>query len=97
MDDGQIYVEHARLETAASQLRTHKKNFDEILSNLESDLRPMISSWSGDARDLYLVKKNNWDAAAADLTELLADIATLTETAHNNYVTAVSEVGALWE
>lgn len=91
-----IYVEHGRLETAAAQLRGHKKTFDEVLGQLESDLAPMISTWSGAARDLYLEKKVAWDKAALDLTELLAIITKLTEDAHRGYVTTVNELTAMW-
>jgi 6 kDa early secretory antigenic target len=91
-----IYVDHVRLETAAGQLRTHKSTFDEVLGQLESDLAPMIATWSGEARDLYLAKKASWDRAAADLTELLGAIATITENAHGSYVSTVNELAALW-
>ncbi|WP_375500237.1 WXG100 family type VII secretion target [uncultured Jatrophihabitans sp.] len=91
-----IYVEHAKIEAAAGHLRAHKKSFDDILSTLEGDLAPMVATWSGEARDLYLTKKRNWDRAAADLTALLAHIATITETAHNTYTATVTEVGEMW-
>jgi early secretory antigenic target protein ESAT-6 len=92
----EIYVEHARIETAATRLRAHKKTFDAVLGQLESDLAPMIATWSGEARDLYLAKKASWDRAALDLTVLLASIATLTEDAHAAYSTTVSELSDMW-
>ena len=87
MDDPEIYVEHGRLEAAAGRLRTHKSTFDTILTQLEADLAPMVTTWSGEARDLYMVKKANWDAAAKDLTALLGQIAVLTENAFTGYCT----------
>jgi ESAT-6 family protein len=91
-----IYVDHTRIETAAGQLRTHKRTFDQILSQLETDLAPMIGSWSGEARELYLTKKRSWDLAAADLTALLGTIAQLTEDAHVGYVNTVNDVKNSW-
>jgi 6 kDa early secretory antigenic target len=91
-----IYVNHAYLSTAADNLAAHKRTFDEVLSGLESDLAPMISTWSGEARDLYLQKKAAWDRAARDLTALLAHISTITESAYTGYCQAVSDVHAVW-
>lgn len=95
-DPSDIYVDHGKIEAAAAHLRGHKKSFDDILSTLEGDLAPMVATWSGEARDLYVAKKANWDHAAADLTALLAHIATITETAHGTYTTTVTEVGEMW-
>jgi WXG100 family type VII secretion target len=91
-----IYVEHARLENAAAALRAHKRTFDDVLAQLESDLAPMIATWSGAARDLYLQKKAAWDRAALDLTELLATIGNLTQDAHRAYVATVDELVQMW-
>lgn len=96
MNDKDIYVEHGRIEAAAGRLRTHKTTFGAILSQLEGDLAPMITTWSGEARDLYMVKKANWDAAAKDLTALLGQIAVLTENAFTGYSQTVADVGEMW-
>ena len=56
----------------------------------------MVSTWSGEARDLYMVKKANWDTAAKDLTALLGQIATLTGDAYEAYCTAVDDVFTTW-
>lgn len=96
MDETEIYVEHARIEAAATHLRNHKKTFDEVLAQLESDLSPMVATWTGEARNMYLGKKANWDRAARDLTALLAHIGTVTEQAHAGYTGAVTELSALW-
>lgn len=92
----EIYVEHQRIIDGATALRVHKKTFDEVLGQLETDLAPMINSWTGEARDLYLAKKAIWDRAAADLTVLLGDIATLTEHAYNGYCDTVMTLVEAW-
>ena len=51
MDESDIYVDHPVIEAAAANLRNRKSNFDEILTDLEDGLRPMIGSWSGEARN----------------------------------------------
>lgn len=96
MNDDEIYVEHQRIVDAATALRTHKKTFDEVLGQLETGLAPMISTWTGEARDLYMTKKATWDRAAEDLTNLLAGIGNLTERAYEAYCGAVSDVHTIW-
>lgn len=91
-----IYVNHPYLSEAATNLAGHKRAFDEVLLGLESDLTPMIATWSGQARDLYLQKKAAWDRAAGDLSTLLAHISTLTEAAYTGYCQAVADVHATW-
>ena len=92
----QIYVDHPRIEHGAAQLAVHKKTFDEVLAQLESDLAPLVATWSGGARDLYVAKKQAWHAAAQDLTTLLGTIAKLTSDAHVGYVDTVSRVKDAW-
>ena len=91
-----IYVEHARLENGARQLARHKATFDDVLLQLESDLAPMVSTWSGEARDLYLAKKHAWDVAARDLTAVLAEISRITGEAHTAYSRSVASVKEAW-
>jgi len=91
-----IYVEHGRLDTAAGNFKAHQSTLNEVLSQLESDLAPMISTWSGEARDLYLQKKAAWDKAAQDISNLLGHISKLTGDAYVNYCQAVSDVHTVW-
>ena len=91
-----IYVDHGYLSTAADNLAAHQRTFTEVLSGLESDLAPMIGTWSGEARELYLQKKAAWDRAAKDLCDLLAHMSTITESAYEGYCQAVTDVHATW-
>jgi len=91
-----IYVDHGKIETAAANLLAHKSTFDEVLGQLESDLAPMISSWSGEARDLYLQKKAAWDKAARDISDLLGHIAKLTDDAFTTYANTVFGLVETW-
>ena len=91
-----IYVDHAALENATTQLGQHHKTFLETLSELEGDLAPLMETWSGSARDLYVEKQKAWHAAATDLAELLGSIATLTGQAHTEYAQAVDDLVTAW-
>lgn len=91
-----IYVDHGKLQTCAGDLAARKGVLDEVLSQLEADLAPMISTWSGEARDLYLQKKAAWDKAAKDISDLLGHIGTITESAFTEYCQAVSDVHTIW-
>ena len=56
----------------------------------------MISTWSGEARDLYLQKKSAWDKAALDISTLLGQIAKLTDDAFTTYADTVFGLTDTW-
>jgi len=91
-----IYVDYAALETAAQDFGRRHEALQTVLTNLEDGLAPMIASWEGSAQSMYLEKKAAWDAAAADLSALLAGITRLTSEAHDGYVATVNANRATW-
>jgi early secretory antigenic target protein ESAT-6 len=91
-----IYVDHARLESAAQDFAQRHEALQTVLTDLEDGLAPMIATWEGSAQSMYLEKKAAWDAAAADLTALLAGITRLTTDAHEGYAATVSANHATW-
>jgi len=66
------------------------------LEELDSDLRPMVSSWSGAAQSSYLDCKQNWDQAAEQLALLLNQIGSRVGTAHDNYQAAEHSAKGNW-
>jgi hypothetical protein len=52
-------------------------------------LRPLAASWMGEAAD-------SWNAAAADMRAMLADLRDLATTAHNNHAAAVRTNVSIW-
>ena len=91
-----IYVDHAKLEAATVQLGQHHESFVEILNDLQRDLAPLMDTWSGSARDLYVEKQGQWNAAADDLATLLRSIVKVTGDAHTNYARNVDDLTWMW-
>jgi early secretory antigenic target protein ESAT-6 len=91
-----IYVDPEKLETAAGNFEVHEKSLRSILSQLETDLAPLIASWEGSAQELYVQKKRAWDTAAADLATLLGSITTVTRQAHQGYVDTITANKTMW-
>lgn len=66
------------------------------LENLESQLSPMLNTWSGDAKAAYFAQKKQWDEAAQALGTILAQIGQAVHGAHDNYHSAEKNNQGLW-
>jgi len=60
------------------------------LDDLKSFLAPMVATWEGSAAETYNALQRQWDTAAADLNQVLAQIATAVGTANDAYQQAES-------
>ena len=92
-----IYVDYTALDQAAKNFATRQEHLVSILENLEAGLAPMLASWEGSARDLYVEKKATWDKAANDLAALLSSIQQHTQKAHDGYADLVASSKSAWE
>jgi early secretory antigenic target protein ESAT-6 len=92
----QIYVDHERLQQAQRDFARHHESLQSILAELEAGLAPMLGSWDGSARELYVQRKAAWDTAARDLATLLQSIAELTRSAHAGYEKLVADNVTAW-
>jgi 6 kDa early secretory antigenic target len=92
----QVYFDYPTVQQAAQNYAKRHEGLNTILTDLESGLAPMLASWEGSARDLYVEQKVVWDKAAADLTALLKEIITQTQTAHDGYAQVTEDIKALW-
>ncbi len=96
MSDKTIYFDYPTVQQAAANYKARHEGLTTILADLESGLAPMLASWDGTARDMYVQQTASWDAAALDLTNLLQSIITETHSAHDGYATLVENVHNLW-
>lgn len=58
------------------------------LDALESSLKKHLAEWDGDAQQAYWRFKAQWDAAAADMQNVIQKMGLAIGTAHDNYVEA---------
>ncbi len=91
-----VEVNFEGLSSGAQGINGVYRNLVGTLENLESELKPMVSSWSGQARDSYFAQKAKWDEAAQALGQILAQIGSAVEGAHDNYHQAEQSNKSLW-
>lgn len=80
-----IRVVHGSLNQAAADLQQTVKNIDDRLNQLEADLAPLKSDWSGSAQQAYHVAKAKWDKAIEDMKLLLAETGTGVQQSNEDY------------
>ncbi len=90
---------HVQFESLASGQEGINRTFTALtgtLEQLESDLAPMVQSWSGAAQEAYLQCKKQWDDAAQALAQVLNTIGQAVGTAHDNYSQAERAAQSNW-
>ena len=70
-----VVVTFAALEQAAADIRALNARLADMQSGLKRDISPVTESWSGDAREGYLVQQASWDQNAQGLQDALNGIA----------------------
>jgi WXG100 family type VII secretion target len=68
-----LVVNHAGLNEVTDHLYKMVKDIDDRMNNLERDLAPLQSEWSGNAQAAYNHAKTKWDTAIAEMMQLLND------------------------
>jgi len=66
------------------------------LEDLETELNPMVATWTGAAQQAYHERKTQWDTAAANLSQVLNNIAQAVGHAHENYTAAELSARNAW-
>jgi len=66
------------------------------LAHLESQLTPMIGTWTGDAREAYFQQKNKWDDASDAMAAILGQMGQAVGEAHSNYRAAENANISRW-
>lgn len=70
-----LTVVHGALEGAAGDMSAASREIRARLDGLESALSPLSQDWTGEARSAYQAAKAAWDAAAAEMAQLMGDFA----------------------
>lgn len=93
---GEIHVQFESLATGEQDIRTNYARLQATLEQLETDLAPMVASWSGAAQESYVQCKRQWEEAAAALATVLNNIGAAVGQAHQNYTAAEQAARANW-
>ena len=93
---GEISVKFESLAAGEQGIRNNYAKLTATLDQLESDLQPMLSTWSGQAQESYLACKKQWDDAAQALSQVLNNIGQAVGQANQNYQAAENAAKGNW-
>jgi 6 kDa early secretory antigenic target len=96
MSTSEIKVTFGALGAAQGDVATTASRITGQLEDLKRFLAPMVASWHGQAALDYQVKQRQWDAAAADIAAVLAQIGVALGTANDNYQQVERANAARW-
>lgn len=85
MSQGTIGLSFGQLSATHSQIVSNSSQMNQKLSDLRSYLQPMVSTWQGSASESYQALQKKWDQAAAELNQILNQIATATNNANEGF------------
>ena len=83
-----LVVNHGGLNEVTDQLGQAVKQIDNRLNDLEKDLAPLQSEWSGEAQAAYHQAKAKWDQAIAEMQQLLNDTSNTVAQSNQDYQSA---------
>ncbi|MCW2648918.1 MAG: hypothetical protein QOF87_459 [Pseudonocardiales bacterium] len=92
----EIHVQFESLAAGQQGIRNNYQKLTATIEQLESDLAPMIATWSGAAQASYVQCKAEWDKAAAALALVLNNVSTAVGDAHQNYTAAERAAQSNW-
>jgi 6 kDa early secretory antigenic target len=80
-----LVVNHGGLNEVTDHLYKMVKDIDDRMNNLEKDLAPLQSEWSGNAQQAYHTAKTKWDTAIAEMMQLMNDMGNTVGTSNQEY------------
>ena len=92
----EIRVTFAALEAARGDVTNTATRISGRLDDLKRAVAPLAATWEGAAADGYRTRQRQWDTAAADLTQVLVDVARALADAEDGYRTTEKANAALW-
>ncbi|MEU0120040.1 MULTISPECIES: WXG100 family type VII secretion target [Streptomyces] len=95
-DDGHITVSFATLRELAAELEDILKKLNGSLDDLHDRVVPVVLSWEGEAREVFVEKLDEWDRSAQDLQAAQKWLHECATTSHINYAAAHQAVLRGW-
>ena len=92
--DGTIHLSFPAMQAAEASLTHQLAGLRGRLEQLAGDLQPLVHSWSGEAQAAYIVQKQRWEAAAADLATMLGAITSALGSTTADYLATEGRIAA---
>lgn len=97
MADGEILVTFSSISQAQTDTGSAFAAIEQQLTDLRTYLKPLVSTWTGQAATNYTTQQTKWDTAVTDLAAVLSTISQALGTAHENYVGTEAVNARMWE
>jgi WXG100 family type VII secretion target len=81
-------VNFGALDTAAGNIQASARGIQARLDQLDRELAPLRSDWTGAASEAYQVAKAEWTRAITEMQALLAQVGTAVSTSNSEYQAA---------
>ncbi|GAA1115127.1 MULTISPECIES: WXG100 family type VII secretion target [Kitasatospora] len=91
-----ILVNFSTIQNASSEIRQTAQRIQSQLDELKAGVQRIASTWEGAAQEGYQARQQEWDAKAADLQQVLGQIATSLDNAAQSYQSTESKNTAVW-
>lgn len=82
-----LRVNAASLSTAAVDLRTGANGIQSSLDTMDGELQQLQVNWDGDAKNSYLIAKQQWTEGMEGMRQVLALVSQLVDGANESYTT----------
>ncbi|HEY1974729.1 MAG TPA: WXG100 family type VII secretion target [Pseudonocardia sp.] len=91
-----ILVTFAAIESTRQHVTSTAQRMNQQLDELRQLVARLTAGWQGQAQEDYRAKQAQWDAAAADLNQVLGQIGVALGAAHEGYRNTENANAARW-
>lgn len=95
--DGYIYIDRNVVSQAVDDFLAQAGAVHRIISQMESQLQPLIDSWVGEDKDAYYVVQSKWNEALNRIGQLLQQNSALLDTIREDYDFTARSGQQRWE
>lgn len=96
MEIDTILVSTDHLDGVREEITTRFGNISDILTDLETDLRPLESDWTGAASEAYQQRILEWRGGLSDMAATLEGIGTMVESGASDYAQTEQNIYNAW-
>lgn len=94
MGGPRIAVNYMAMEEAASQIKSSSKAIENLSDQLKQQLQKI--DWEGTDEQAYRAQEAKWNAALADMNNILLQISGAVDTARQGYTDVETQGTAAW-
>jgi WXG100 family type VII secretion target len=92
-----FYAHIPTMQQAMDDLMISAEKLKNVLGQLQTELQPMISTWSGSAQECYAQCQAEWNAACTDMQNLLTKSGITVDQAATLYGNTDLKIAGAWQ